>query len=139
MFFPIARQNSFSGTTGDTVTVILQAGQMAFIRTSPRAYHGIECGNTMGEFLLSPSRFSTYQTQHYAQTRRFNTLLANQTDRPKLRSKLFGLFTLVRVVLYGLRRSPIANRRLGGEAARSGGICHLLGEYTVARPSRSQS
>ena len=58
---------------------------------------------------------------------------------PKLRSKLFGLFTPVRVVLHGLRRSPAANRRLGGEAARSGGICHLLGEYTVARPSRSQS
>src|ERR1700693_1062346 len=88
---------------------------------------------------LSPSRFSTYQTQHYAQTRRFNTLLANQTDRPKLRPNLLGRFTLVRVVLHGLRGGPVANRRLGGEAARRGGICHLLGEYTVARPSRSQS
>jgi len=42
------------------------------------------------------------------------------------------------VVLHGLRRSPVANRRLSGEAARSGGICHLLGEYMVAWPSWSQ-
>ena len=45
---------------------------------------------------------------------------------PKLRSKLFGRFTLVRVVLHGLGRSPVANHRLGGEAARSGGFVICL-------------
>ena len=88
---------------------------------------------------VSDAFLSTYQTQHYGQNGRFNTLLANQTDRPKLSIELFGRFTLVRVVLHGLRRSPVANGRFGGEAARSGGICHLLSEYTVARLSRSQS
>src|ERR1700722_6381220 len=88
---------------------------------------------------LSPSRFSTYKTHS---TRRPGDLMLCSLTKligPKLRSKLFGGFTLVRVVLHGLRRSPFASHRLGGEAARSGGICHLLREYTVARPSRSQS
>jgi hypothetical protein len=95
----------------------------------------LPCGNINARRDLLRARLSAIQSMRA----RFNVLLANQTDRPKLRSKLFGRFTLVRVVLHGLRRSPVANRRLGGEAARSGGICHLLGEYTVARPSRSQS
>src|ERR1700722_5301406 len=54
-------------------------------------------------------------------------------------AKLFGSLTVVRVVLHGLRRSRLVDRRLGGETTGSGGICHLLGEYTIARPVRLQS
>src|SRR3984893_6594854 len=55
-----------------------------------------------------------------------------------LGAKLFGSFTPVRVVLHGLRRSRLVDRRLGGQTTCSWGICHLLGEYTVARPVRLQ-
>src|ERR1700687_5833399 len=50
--------------------------------------------------------------------------------------KLFWNFTPVRVVLHGLRRSRLVDRRLGAHTTGSRGICHLLGEYTVARPRR---
>lgn len=40
---------------------------------------------------VSDAFLSTYQTQHYGQNGRFNTLLANQTDRPKLRSNYLGV------------------------------------------------
>jgi hypothetical protein len=53
-------------------------------------------------------------------------------------AKLFGGFTPVRVVLHGLRRSRLVNPRLGRQATCGGGICHLLGEDSVARPARPQ-
>ena len=52
--------------------------------------------------------------------------------------QLFGSFTPVRGVLHGLRRSRLVDRRLGGQTTRSRGICHLLGEYSVAWPIRPQ-
>jgi hypothetical protein len=55
-----------------------------------------------------------------------------------LRAKLFGSFTPVRVVLHGLCRSRLVDRRLGGQTTCSRGICHLLGEYTGTRPLRLQ-
>jgi hypothetical protein len=53
-------------------------------------------------------------------------------------AKLFGSFTPVCVVPHGLRRSRFVDRRLCGQTTCSRGICHLLGEYTVARPVRMQ-
>src|SRR5208283_2621023 len=53
-------------------------------------------------------------------------------------AKLFGSFSLLRVVLHGLRRSRLGDRRLGGQTTRSWGVCHLLSEDTVARPVRLQ-
>jgi hypothetical protein len=54
------------------------------------------------------------------------------------RAKLLWRFTSVRIVLHGLRRSRLVDRRLGGQTTGSRGICHLLGEYSVARPVRLQ-
>src|ERR1700733_6021281 len=53
-------------------------------------------------------------------------------------TKLFGSFTPVRVVLHRLRRSRLVDRRVGGQTTCSRGICHLLGEYSVAWPIRPQ-
>src|ERR1700693_798513 len=53
-------------------------------------------------------------------------------------AKQFGSSTPLRVVLHGLRRSPLVDRRLNGQTTCSWEICHLLGEYTVARPVRMQ-
>lgn len=49
-------------------------------------------------------------------------------------AKLLRSFTSVRIILHGLRRSRLVDRRLAGQTTGSRGICHLLGEYTVARP-----
>ena len=96
---------------------------------------------------LTPGKIRQYQMHFFPPTKRNTTgrtgdlILCSPTKLigRSCSIQLFGRFTLVRVVLHGLRRSPVANGRFGGEAARSGGICHLLSEYTVARLSRSQS
>jgi len=52
--------------------------------------HGLLFNGLIG--FLSPSRFSTYQTQQYAQTRRLNALLANQTDRAEVEIQTIWAF-----------------------------------------------
>jgi hypothetical protein len=46
-------------------------------------------------------------------------------------AKLFGSFTPVRVVLHGLRRSRLVDRRLGGQTTCSWGICHLAEKHPL--------
>jgi hypothetical protein len=66
--------------------------------------------------------------QELSQSRAIGNKVGGQNLNTTVGVKLFGSFTPVRVILHGLRRSPPVNRRLGGQAARSWGICHLLGE-----------
>src|ERR1700678_4193435 len=85
---------------------------------------------------FSQSQAWTKCTQETGQKRALPGLLWIDLS---LLAKLFGSLTAVRVVLHGLRSSRLVDHRLGGETTGGRGICHLLGEYTVARPVRLQS
>ena len=77
-----------------------------------------------------------------ARTRHRTDYLKHQATRRSReaigRAKLLWSFTLVRIVLHGLRRSRLIDLRLGGQTAGRRGICHLPREYPVARTVRLQ-
>ena len=85
------------------------------------------------------SQFQAWTEVHTRNWSKARTLPGRLWIDLSLLAKLFGSLTAFRVVPHGLRSSRLVDRRLGEETTGSRGICHLLGEYTVARPVRLQS